>query len=393
MKPGRRMFPARSADPAEAWQVDAAPLRIWLPSETGTPSRAWVVVCAGVESGRSESSDPGPREKLAAMIEEVLSRAGWRWRAHPARIEVSDVALAGVVERLAEPHGVAVEVLDDLPAAGRVMEEAVAALSYDDARPGALTGAGVTVERLAAFARAAVAFHAAPCWRRLGREDMVRIEAPEAPATPALEDGFRCFNLTRRPPPWASEVLFFSGPEAFEHFLTGDFDEAAEKGLWTLSFETLEDAPPEDLEVWDRHGLPWVDGELCPVVALLGFRRSDRPDSRQLAFIEGLLRALTVTSPREVGSGRWEKWVETADGPVRYVLSLAARGEAREERASPPAFHWQATEHSPEEFLGRFNELARQASEDPIAFFLSGEALERQLDRFNRRKKRRKRRR
>ena len=387
VKPSRRMFPARSVDPSETWQVDAAPLQIWLPVEGGAPSRAWVVVCASVESGRSEASDPGPREKLAAMIEEVLSRAGWRWRAQPARIQVSDVALAGVVERLAEPHGVKVEMRDDLPVAGRVMKEAVEALSYDDARPGALTGEGVTVERLAAFARAAAAFYEAPCWRWLGREDMLQVEAPE------VEEAFRCFNMTRRPPPFASEVLFYPSPRAFGSFLSGDFDEAAERGLWTVSFETVEDAPPDDLEVWERHGLPWIEGGLYPVVALLGFQRSDRPDSRQLAFLEGLLTALRFTSLREVESGRWEKWVETSDGPVRYVLSVERPEETREEQVPHPAFQWQAGELSPEEFLTRFDELSRQAGEDPNAFFLAGEALERQLDRWTRRKKRRRRRR
>ena len=65
--PGRRMFPARSTHPSETWQVDAAPLQMWLPAENGgRPSRAWVAVCASVESGRSEASDPAPREKLAA---------------------------------------------------------------------------------------------------------------------------------------------------------------------------------------------------------------------------------------------------------------------------------------------------------------------------------------
>jgi hypothetical protein len=280
-----------------------------------------------------------------------------------------------------------VEVRDDLPAAGRVMKEVSAATSYDDDRPGALTGEGVTVERLAAFARAAVAIHAAPCWRWLGREDMIRIEAPE------VEEALRCFSMTRRTPPWASEILFFPEAKAFKSFLTGDFDEAAEQGLWTVSFETLEDAPPEDLEIWDRHGLPWIDGAICPVVSLLGFRRADRPDSRRLAFIEGLLAALAFTSKGELDSGRWEKWVETADGPVRYVLSVAEHQGAREDRVAQPAFKWKAVEMAPEEFLAKLTALACQAGEDPNAFVLAGEALDRQLDRWERRKKRRKRRR
>lgn len=388
--PGRRMFPARSTNPSETWQVDAAPLQMWLPAENGgRPSRAWVAVCASVESGRSEASDPAPREKLAAMVEEALSRAGWRWRAQPARIQVTDVALAGVVERLAEPQGIAVEVKDDVSVAGRVMREVAANFILGDDRAGALTGQGVTIERLAAFAWAAVEMHEAPCWSWLGRGDLIQVESPET------EEALRCFTLTRRKPPWASEILFFPGAKAFEEFLTGNFDDAAEMGLWTVSFETLEDAPPEDLEAWDRHGLPWIDGQLCPVPALLGFNRADRPDSRQLAFFEGLMTALAYTSREELDSGRWEKWVESADGPVRYELSLAAHVDLEEDRVSSSAFKWQEVELAPQEFIARFNELTRQVVEDPNAFFLSGEALDRQLGRWNRekKKKRKKRRR
>ena len=85
--------------------------------------------------------------------------------------------------------------------------------------------------------------------------------------------------------------------------------------------------------------------------------------------------------------------METADGPVRYVLSLTEHQDAREDRVSQPAFQWKSVEMAPEELLAKLTALTHQAAEDPNAFFLSGEALDRQLDRWDRRKKRRKRRR
>jgi tetratricopeptide (TPR) repeat protein len=56
-----------------------------------------------------------------------------------------------------------------------------------------------------------------------------------------------------------------------------------------------------------------------------GFWRGEdfqRPDHRQLALFEGLLAALTATVEEDLDSGRWEKRVSTAGGPLGIVLTL-----------------------------------------------------------------------
>lgn len=309
----RRVFPIPSGQPFETWQVAAAPMPVWLPYPGGPGFyRVWVVACVSLDSENDQFSELGPREDLGELAEEVISRAGWRWRTRPARIQVSDVALAGVVERLAASEGVAVEVKEELRAARVALERMVVRMTPADLRPSPLTGDGVTLERLAAFARAAGTFHGSSCWSLLDPARLIEVEAPE-------REGFRFFLLTRRLGDPNREFVFFSTTGDPEELLQEDLLEA---GFWSVSFERHLGIPPEDLDLWDRLGLPWIEENILPVACFLGAGPAKRPNARQLAFLEGLLRALAFTSEAEVGSGRWGKWVETADGPVLYRLSL-----------------------------------------------------------------------
>lgn len=100
-----------------------------------------------------------------------------------------------------------------------------------------------------------------------------------------------------------------------------------------MSFEDPEGVPPADLDVWERNGFPTAGDGLLPMAARLG-RVLERPDARILAFFEGLLSALAETTEEEIDSGRWEKKVETARGPLCVRLALPRLLE-RIERAGP----------------------------------------------------------
>ncbi|HSG40624.1 MAG TPA: hypothetical protein VLE27_13370, partial [Thermoanaerobaculia bacterium] len=111
---------------------------------------------------------------------------------------------------------------------------------------------------------------------------------------------------------------------------------------WTVALVRPWDAPPDDIDLWERYGLPWAGEDLCPV-AWYEDEYPERPDHRRLAFFEGLLLALAATSEEDLDAGRWEKVVRTGDGPVRFVLTLPdlleagpapePEGETAEERA------------------------------------------------------------
>lgn len=183
--------------------------------------------------------------------------------------------------------------------------------------PGSLSGEGVTVEQMAAFAEAAVRFLAAELWNHLEDDDPIRVESevdvPELRFVSILGKAGYPYGLL-----FHRDIRFF---------LEGDEEpllEAARQGFWSIGFDSAGEAPPEDLKLWRRHGLPLAREDAYPVAMYLGGADSAvrRPDARLLGLFEGLFRALAATTEDEMDSGRWEKEVATHRGPLRLVLSL-----------------------------------------------------------------------
>ncbi|HEY4592308.1 MAG TPA: tetratricopeptide repeat protein, partial [Thermoanaerobaculia bacterium] len=283
-----------------------------------------------------------------------------RWRTRPWRIQVSDPASAPALESALAPRGLVVEVAAETPLLRGLLEDLPRRLARLDPRPDALTGDGVTPDRLAALARAAATFMAASGWRHLNEDDLIRIEAPET----ETELGF--FTLSHTGGRSAPSLIFFPDAQTFDStfFLENDADDldedpgvfdpgestlldAGEEDLdaaeeweeeddeweweeeddddereWVVELLSPSAAPAGDVELWQAHGLPWAGERLLPVATLRTDRAVLRPDRRQLAFFEGLLAALAATSEEELDTGRWEKRVSTAKGEIRFVLSL-----------------------------------------------------------------------
>jgi tetratricopeptide (TPR) repeat protein len=347
LEPVRRIFPALSSShssnqPLESWQVGVVRLPVWLPLK-GTWSRTWMALCLGEEAGDFLVSKPGRQEEIPALLEELLSEAGRKWRTRPARVQVADAELAGMLESFLAPHGVKVEAGAELPELAGLMGTLVLHLTPEDLRPSPLTGAGVTVERLRAFARAAADFYASPCRGHLTGDDLIRVEAPK------VGEAFRTVVVDRIGPsgvglcflPDLSGLPDVPEPPDLESLM------ADVEGAWAIVFDQPWDAPPEDLDLWERYGLPWAGKDLCPVALFAGPEVLERPDRRQLAFLEGLLAALAATTEEELDSGRWKKRVATAEGPVRFVLSLPGLLEP-DEAGWPlePSLPWNLTERA-----------------------------------------------
>jgi tetratricopeptide (TPR) repeat protein len=375
-EPSRRVFPALKSQPFETWQVGAVRLPAWFPRDDGDPFRAWIVICLNLDSGMIMSSDPGPGEELSSLLESAVSRAGWKWRSRPARVQVADVAWARDLDALLSPDGVAVEVQPELPELSGILANLQQHMVPEtDPRPGPLTGAGVTLERLAAFARAAAGFLAASGWRHLNEEDRVRIEAPE------VEPELRCFALDHDGGKPVPELSFFPDAEEFllaRESLLLEEEPPQEAGRYDFEDEDFEDdeteyddfvpsgwsvellkpwhAPAEDVDLWEAHGLPWVGDGLIPVAGRWLEGRFRRPDSRQLALFEGVLAALTALAEGDLDTGPWEAEVSTADGPVRLVLSLPDLLEPVDDLPTHPPI-WRFLERSMRSIGRRMGEL------------------------------------
>jgi tetratricopeptide (TPR) repeat protein len=345
-EPDRQIFPLSVGQPFETWQVGAVRMPLWLPGAGGAPYRPWVAFCLNLDFGKVLPSQPGPEEEVPDLLESVLADAGRKWRSQPARVEVAEVAWAQALDDLLSPQGVAVAAGSEMPELNEVMERLSRRAAQDDPRPGPLTGEGVTVEDLAAFAHAAVAFLEAAGWRHLNDEDLVRIEAPE------VEAELRRFVLVHDGGRSAPELRFFPEPADLDFDDEDDDDEDAAGDPWDRESWTIEllkpwEAPREDGDLWEAHGLPWAGNGFIPVAGCWQGEDFRRPDHRRLALFEGLLRALTATAEADLDSGRWETQVATAAGPLRFVLSLP---DLLEPSAAEPLFSpgliWRVLERS-----------------------------------------------
>jgi tetratricopeptide (TPR) repeat protein len=157
-------------------------------------------------------------------------------------------------------------------------------------------------------------------------------------------EGFRCFLFSHHDRAALRGLMFFPSRALYSEMMSMQ-GEGPERPLWALEFEPAWDSPLSDLDLWERFGLPWAGEERCPVAYLLDPERVERPDSRQLAFLEGLAAALAATSEQELDSGRWEKRVSTAAGDMRFVLALPGVLEP-EEAPVRPAAPWAAAERT-----------------------------------------------
>src|SRR5436305_141801 len=365
---------ARLRYSSEVWQVGAVCLPQWMTRSGGEVCRGWMAVCVREGSTSFQLSEIGPEETIPQLLEGVIARALQRWRTRPWRIQVSDPAWAPALESALAPRGLVVEVAAETPLLRGLLEDLPRRLARLDPRPDALTGDGVTPDRLAALARAAATFMAASGWRHLNEDDLIRIEVPET------ETGLGFFTLSHTGGRSAPSLIFFPDAQTFDStfFLENDADDldedpgvfdpgestlldAGEEDLdaaeeweeedddereWVVELLSPSAAPAGDVELWQAHGLPWSGERLLPVATLRTDRAVLRPDRRQLAFFEGLLAALAATSEEELDTGRWEKRVSTAEGEARYVLTLPGILEPDEDLSPLETF---SLERSPQD--------------------------------------------
>ncbi len=102
-----------------------------------------------------------------------------------------------------------------------------------------------------------------------------------------------------------------------------------EKARWGSTFQEADDIPAGDADFWQESQLPLAGEKAYPL--LLRYPPSsgfERLNGAEVTFVEGLCRALAATTEQQIDAGRWEKSVETHDGPARYVLSIPSLVEA-----------------------------------------------------------------
>jgi tetratricopeptide (TPR) repeat protein len=328
-----KQLPQRTS---EVWQGGLVRLPAWIdhPSDPdGEPYRPigalWVSLRTGLVhlALPPEGALASPEFAVTALLEFALKWAkGLEGR--PGRVEVRDAALRDALADALASVSTPVVVVDDVPAVRDALSNFEAAASGGHRFPGLLESPGVTPDRLRAFADAAAWFYTARVWEHLANEDLVVVEGDTTPKRlrhiSVLGQGGQQYGLS-----------FFDSRNAFDRVLDlADAGRSANRAHG-VTFGPIDELPFADVDAWLDHALPLAGRRAYPLA--VDMRRDGtvlRPDARELTGMEALLRALAVTTEDELDSGRWQKRVDTFDGPIELTLTLPLLLEAEAGRTS-----------------------------------------------------------
>lgn len=301
-------------------------LPFWVEEDGIKPFRPQIAICACPQTMALNASDPVDRPPFESMLESLagVSKISMIKRYRPSRIIVTDPELGQYLRQALRDSAVEIEVVESDP----LLEEFARGLTGGmgpikggpKIPPGALSGQGVTPERMLAFADAARRFYLAAPWRHLTSDDLIVIESPKAPnglaCATVLGNGEQVYGLG-----------FFKSRQQFDQVYNAPDDlTAMEKQgkMWSMLFGPIDHMPTADADLFEEHGLPIAADDAYPYLtaADVKSRQVTRPDAATLCFVEGLMRMLADTTEDEMDTGRWSKTVQTAEGPVQYTLSL-----------------------------------------------------------------------
>jgi tetratricopeptide (TPR) repeat protein len=356
---------------AEVWQGGIVRFPIWAedPADPDGPllrptGAIWVSLRTGLfHTVRAKvGADATPQLALDALLEFGLKRAK-ELDGRPARIEVRDPGLRDALAASLAALDTGIVVVEDQPAVRDALRTLEEEEEEAEPRPGVMETPGMSIERVRAFADAAVLFYAAQPWDRLADEDLVAVEGEQVPRDQRFVSVLGQASAPRG-------LLFFDSRRAFERDLeladAGDIP-AQSNGV---TFDTIDGLPFADVDIWQDHGLPVAAPDAYPMMA--DMKRDDtvlRPSPRALSFSEGLLRALATATEDELDTGTWETRVETFDGPLDLRLSLpllleaeAGRPRRHVPRTVTPLERAQDLAHEAMDATGRLQiKLARRA--------------------------------
>jgi tetratricopeptide (TPR) repeat protein len=327
-----KRLPQRSS---ELWQGGIVSLPVWLIDEDdpdATPTRPRAAVWVSRRTGlmhvtEIETDDEAtPELALRALLDFGVDEAR-QLEGRPATIEVCDAALRDVLADALREAATSVALVDSLPLVDDALRNEEIE-EYGDYRPDLLGVPGMTVERVRAFADAASLFFKSQPWGRFPDDELIVVEAPASP--PGLQHlivtgsdgpplGLECF---------ASRAEFERLLDLDERQVENDEDDEPRRAM-SVTFGSIDALSFGDADVWVEHGLPLAGPHAYPFIAELDpDEGTRRPNPRELAHVEALLRLIAASDDDEIDRGRWQQTVETADGPVTLTLSLPALLEA-----------------------------------------------------------------
>ena len=307
--------------PKETWQGGLSRMPAWVQDQDHAPYRPWIACWVSLATKLIHVTEPAPAEEInfetayKAFVDFACNEelAGYR----PGKIQVKDPALAEHLSGvLAEAH-ISVEQRAKLFILDEMIADMAEHVAGQPSVPAALDQKGVSIEAMHAFAEAASSFYQARPWVRLTDADLIRIESPHIERSlqyfVVLGAGGQTYGLA-----------FFDSVSQFESLIgQGDHPALVAEKYWSVFFGPITELPFGDADLWEDHDLPVAGENAYPVAIRLEPKgKQKRPGPHVLAFLEGLMRSIAVTTEEEMDAGRWNKCVNTANGAMQFELSL-----------------------------------------------------------------------
>jgi len=304
----------------DVWQLAILTMPQWITGESRASYRPRIALCRSAELGVVGASDPSVPEQpgLELALRAIHSMTKLRQiSTRPACVEVRDMELRRQLGPMLEAAGIEIHVVDELDLIDEVEEDMHRRFGKPADGRSQFTAA-VGLDRIRAFAEAAVAFHDAAPWNHLTDLDLIQVESAGAPR------GMTWFIVVGAVG-MARGVLFLNSQLDHAAMVADepDMDRLAETPCWSISLGGVEEMPLIDHEFWRANDLPRAAGERFPLLAqLAAFGPGEQADPARVRFAEALLRALAETTEDNLDSGRWFRTVRSFEGDVTISLAL-----------------------------------------------------------------------
>jgi tetratricopeptide (TPR) repeat protein len=314
-----RRLPQR---PGEVWQGGITRLPLWVRAdEDGLPDpvRSWAAGWVSLRTravflSEGYTQAEGQSDALLdALVDLAYDKklAGYR----PAKVQVCDPALAESLHEKLLGSDIAVERIERSFILDRSLTDAAeASRPYYPMPCGPMDTEGVTVEMMRAFAAAAAEFYRARPWEILANDDLIVLESP------TVESGLRHACVLGA----SGDLIglgFHESLEDFEQYATYPDSEWLMRGRhWLVRFGPITGVSYGDVDLWERYDLPVAGPEAYPFAICYG--PLHRPGPVELAFLEGFMRALALSTEQDFDAGYWSRRVDTFDEPMEFAFTL-----------------------------------------------------------------------
>ena len=235
----------------------------------------------------------------------------------PGRIRCNGKIIATKLKNVFLDAKLPVEFVPNMPQWNDVLREMANqledAISSSNAMP-SFAESAYQEEQLRTFAQAAANFYRAGFWNHLEDIDLIKLESPKPPNAMryavVLGAGEQTYGLG------------FYSDEQIHYDLMAQRVDPRELSLMNLSYESVADVCPDDVQLWNELQLPLETGEAFPEFRGFSADGPRHPTAKELEYVTIVLEALSQTTEEEIDSGVWTKTIDFRGKKKRCKFSI-----------------------------------------------------------------------